>query len=105
MNYLHYDKDNNIVGYSTMPVSNPDFTCKEVSKEEYNIYTQKQNEEFELQNLRQQREQECFSIINRGKLWYDNLTEEQLIELNTWYNAWLDVTETKVMPERPSWIK
>ena len=59
----------------------------------------------ELDDLRQQRETECFSIINRGKLWYDNLTEEQLSELRIWYNAWLDVTETRVIPEMPSWIK
>ena len=58
-----------------------------------------------IEDLRQQREEECFSIINRGKLWYDNLTEEQLVELNTWYNAWLNVTETKIIPEKPSWIK
>ena len=59
----------------------------------------------ELQELRQQREVECFLIINRGQLWYSTLTEEQLLELNTWYNAWLDVTETKIIPEKPSWIK
>ena len=58
-----------------------------------------------LEELRQQREVECFSIINRGQLWYSTLTEEQLLELNTWYNAWLDITETKFVPEKPSWIK
>lgn len=57
-----------------------------------------------LMNLRNQREAECFPIINRGKLWYDNLTTEQIAELNEWYNAWLDVTETKVIPTRPSWL-
>lgn len=60
---------------------------------------------YVLEELRQQREVECFSIINRGALWYNTLTEEQLVELQDWYKAWLDVTETRVMPEKPSWIK
>ena len=54
--------------------------------------------------MRRQREIICFSVINRGKLWYDKLTEAQLEELDAWYNAWLDVTETLVVPETPSWI-
>lgn len=58
-----------------------------------------------LDSLRQRREEECFSIINRGKLWYDTLTQEQLVELNDWYNAWLNVTETKVIPIKPNWLK
>lgn len=57
-----------------------------------------------LMNLRNQREVECFPIINRGKLWYDNLTTEQVTELDEWYNAWLDVTETKVIPNKPNWL-
>lgn len=57
-----------------------------------------------LMSLRNQREVECFPIINRGKLWYDNLTTEQVTELDEWYTAWLDVTETKVIPTKPSWL-
>ena len=64
MNYLHYDKYNNIVGYSTMPVSNPEFICKEVSQEEYELFMQKQNEELELQK-------ELVELENWFK-WYDN---------------------------------
>lgn len=62
-------------------------------------------EEELLQQLREQREIECFSIINRGQLWYNSLTEEQLAELQVWYKAWLDVTETKVVPEKLEWLK
>lgn len=58
-----------------------------------------------VEDLRTQRQEECFSIINRGKLWYDTLTEEQLNELNNWYNAWLNVTETEIIPIKPTWIK
>lgn len=57
-----------------------------------------------IDNLRAERKTECFSIVNRGKLWYDSLTEEQLQELKVWYQAWLDVTETLQVPEQPKWL-
>lgn len=61
-------------------------------------------EEQKIERLRYRREQECFPIINRGGLWYDRLTEEQKTELGTWYQAWLDVTETRTVPPKPLWI-
>ena len=54
--------------------------------------------------LRQRRETECFSYINRGELWYARLTEDQKTELQVWYAAWLKVTETLTVPEKPSWL-
>lgn len=72
-------------------------------------------EEQILDTLRARREEECFSYVNRGALWYNTLTTEQQQELNTWYQAWLDVPqvylETKpsdietIIPEKPSWLK
>lgn len=65
----------------------------------------KSNEEGNVKaKLRLKRENECFPIINRGKLWYDLLTEEQIIELNNWYAAWLDVTDTLSVPVKPEWL-
>ena len=58
-----------------------------------------------IQELRHRREIECFSVINRGVLWYNMLTEEQRLELDIWYKKWLDVTETMVIPEKPSWLE
>lgn len=58
-----------------------------------------------IQYLRNIRYADCFSIINRGLLWYDNLTEAQLQELKIWYNDWLNVTDTKIVPLKPDWIK
>lgn len=58
-----------------------------------------------LDILRRQREIECFDIVNRGMVWYDTLTAEQKQELAKWYRAWLDVTETRQIPQRPSWLK
>ena len=57
-----------------------------------------------LKVLKTRREQECFSIINRGYLWYLQLTDEHIRELNVWYDAWLDVTETLTVPKKPDWI-
>ena len=56
------------------------------------------------QILRTEREF-VFRVINRGKLWYDSLTNEQLLELSEWYNKWLKVTETLERPQRPTWLK
>ena len=66
----------------------------------YKLYT----EEEYINNLRAKRETECFPIINRGQLWYDTLTEEQKAELKEWYIAWLNVTDTLVMPIKPKWV-
>ena len=60
--------------------------------------------EERIENLRVKREIECFSIINRGALWYTRLSEEQVQELEQWYNAWLEVTETLEVPEKPEWL-
>lgn len=61
-------------------------------------------EESIKEQFRIQRNNECFSIVNRGKLWYDLLTEEQIVELNNWYKAWLDVTDTLSAPVKPKWL-
>ena len=62
-------------------------------------------EEMEIIRLRNLREQECFPIINRGQLWYKNLTEEQINELEQWYKDYLDITITKIIPQKPEWLK
>ena len=64
----------------------------------------KPTKEETLEILRSKRETECFSIINRGKLWYDKLTEEQTKELDKWYHEWLDVTKTQTIPGKPAWL-
>ena len=71
-------------------------------------YDEKQNKEIErkalCEELRQRRETECFSYINRGQPWYDRLTDEQKAELSAWYADWLKVTDTLTAPEKPSWL-
>ena len=67
--------------------------------------TDEELKQMKLKDLREQRSYECFSVINRGKLWYDKLSEEQINELRAWYHAWLDVTETKIIPQKPEWLE
>lgn len=68
---------------------------------------QRRQHENKQWDLRNKRDTECFSIINRGDAWYQMYvtTDERKQELAEWYNAWLDVTETMVEPEKPSWIE
>lgn len=61
-------------------------------------------EQREVKDLRSQREKLCFPYINRGYLWYSKLTEEQKEELDVWYQAWLNVTTTKIVPSNPEWL-
>ena len=63
-------------------------------------------------HLRAKRDIDCFTIINRGELWYNKLTENQKQELSEWYQKWLDVTEETnkdengnyIIPEKPNWL-
>ena len=57
-----------------------------------------------LSNIRKRREIECFPYINRGRLWYALLSDKQLIELSIWYHAWLDATETLIVPAKLDWL-
>lgn len=60
---------------------------------------------LELQKqLRIKRAKKCFPVINRGKLWYDKLSYEQLMELSDWYECWLNCTETLIAPDDLDWV-
>jgi hypothetical protein len=54
--------------------------------------------------LRRKRAKICFPCINRGDLWYSRLSAEQRYELDVWYDQWLNVTTTRVIPEKPDWL-
>lgn len=86
-----------------VPKSRTYFVCDLVAnfrpaKTEQQLLKEKQ------QQLRKLRETECFAYINRGEMWYKRLTEEQKIELDAWYQAWLDITETLEIPSKPTWL-
>lgn len=80
------------------------YTIMDNDTEYYCISNPEPTKEDLLQSLRTRRECECFAIINRGKLWYDSLTQTQLSELQTWYQGWLYVTVTKLIPNKPNWV-
>lgn len=87
----------------------PDTTAKEAYDEYEDIqvyvpYTEAELAERKLEQLRMRRERECFPYINRGSLWYESLTDEQLEEFKEWYVAWLNVTETLTVPDKPQWL-
>lgn len=71
------------------------------NEEEYSVILQTE----ETDELRSLRETNCFSIINRGQAWYNTLTPEQLQELEEWYHAWLNVTDTREVPAKPEWLR
>ena len=124
---FYIEENNKILGYSeskeTLSEFFPNKTILETNKkiitnevcgtvfedylqtEEYKQKLREYNEKEELFILRSRRELECFSIINRGKPWYDTLTEEQQKELDKWYKEWLNITETKIIPNKPKWLK
>jgi len=57
-------------------------------------------------SIKDRRSIECFSIIdNRSIMWYNRLTDEQKIELEKWYDAWLVAPETGIIPKKPEWLK
>jgi len=90
-----YDFENN---YGSYYLSNDNVLVKSDDKQK------EIEEQREITNLRTQRNKQCFPYINRGYLWYNNLSDEQKEELASWYQAWLDVTSTKVVPNIPEWL-
>lgn len=60
---------------------------------------------YDMSDFRLLRENECFTVINRSFMWYLGLTDEQKNELQEWYQAWLDITETREIPKKPTWLK
>lgn len=67
----------------------------------YKPFTEDERKDY----LRMVRQSECFRVVDRGRLWYESLTQEQLEEVKTWYEEWLNVTETLTEPQKPSWLQ
>lgn len=70
----------------------------------YKVFVKSEEKLSTVDELRKKRAKECFPIVDRGELWYNNLTDEQYKELKDWRQAWLDVTETMIIPTAPKWI-
>ena len=75
-----------------------------------NIFSKKKYNDFlnmeKLMDLRNRREAECFSFINRSDQFYWNqFTLEQKEEARQWYVDWLKVTDTLKPPSKPRWLR
>lgn len=117
--YILKNKDGAIIASSEIPVDGFEETnieygytfdgkikpLAEMQGAAYKAKVKEYEEKLRKDDLRSRRELECFSIINRGTLWYDRLTESQKTELESWYEAWLNVTDTNVVPPKPAWIE
>lgn len=60
---------------------------------------------MEQNEIRERREIECFSIMNRGIAWWEPLSDTQKQELRQWYQAWLNAPATLQIPTKPSWLQ
>lgn len=101
-NCLEIDKDD----YHIVNGYNGALFLTEYTKtDEYMQKAEKFRRDTEIIELRRRRMVECFAIVNRGAVWYERLTKEQRQELEIWYQAWLDVTDTKVIPTNPIWLE
>ena len=96
---------------ATIELEVTDEQLEQISTFSFNTNWRYLNGEFILESLmdenslRERRQRECFDILdNRSQLWWNKLTEIQREEIEAWYEAWLEVTETKVIPEKPSWL-
>jgi len=94
-------KDPNFQAVQNPPIVRPTYFERKI----FSNWSEEQKTEYEKGKLRQRREAECFSVINRGEPWYDELTNLQKIELKNWYLAWLNVTDTMIIPKPPEWLK
>lgn len=111
------NSNNVITGYTIHPfditlpfieVNNPDTDIiigySQLINGKIKLNKSQYNNDKLIAKLRYQREIECFNIVNRGEVWYNTLTQEQKEELNEWYQAWLNVTDTKRIPVKPEWL-
>lgn len=62
-------------------------------------YTDDEVLELKRNHIRERRRNECFTVINRGRLWYDSLPSKMYTKLNKWYQMWLDAPSTLIVPE------
>lgn len=118
---IQIDENDNVIGYSIYSLyMEPDEHNIEIDElvvpddffKDYLKYSYRDKKLFkhsalssrEQENIRSKRIKECFSIINRGKVWYDMLDAEEKEELGKWYREWLDAPATGVIPDLPSFL-
>lgn len=76
---------------------------KDSETEEYAAAKAAYEKEQYKKELRRRRENECFAIVDRAA-WFYGLSDERKAEVLAWREAWLNVTDTLMVPEKPNWI-
>ena len=105
------NQDYNIVEINenliTIPLSKNDFTNREFDIEKYHTRVKQKH----IADLRKLRVAECFSVIDRSKIWWDTLSEQQVIEIKDWYNEWLNIPNEQLsslerlpLPIKPNFL-
>jgi len=103
-NYNIVEIDENLI---TIPLSKIDFTNREFDIEKYHTRIK----EKYINDLRKLRAIQCFSVVDRSKIWWDTLSEEQVSEIKDWYNEWLDIPNQQLqsverlpLPIKPNFL-
>jgi len=103
-NYNIVEIDENLI---TIPLSKIDFTNREFDIEKYHTRIK----EKYINDLRKLRAIQCFSVVDRSKIWWDTLSEEQVSEIEDWYNEWLDIPNQQLqsverlpLPIKPNFL-
>ena len=103
-NYNIVEIDENLI---TIPLSKIDFTNREFDIEKYHTRIKEKH----INDLRKLRAIQCFSVIDRSKIWWDTLSEEQVSEIKDWYNEWLDIPNQQLqsverlpLPIKPNFL-
>jgi hypothetical protein len=91
----------------TTPLSKNDFTNRVFDIEKYHNRVKQKH----VADLRKLRIVECFSVVDRSKIWWDTLSEQQVNEIKDWYNEWLNIPNEQLsslerlpLPIRPSFL-
>lgn len=103
--WSHYSHNNKTPVRDDVPPTIMIDVCDNVTVTDNNFFDLLYCEDADIDNYyRFMRKQNCFSVVNRGPLWYNHLSLSQQTDLNVWYEAWLDAPETHTFPVTPYWL-
>ena len=69
-------------------------------------YTVNIDQDEEVRIRREEREEVFAATLDKmNPVWHSQLTDDQLAELETWRQTWLDYPETGLKPDDLAWLK
>ena len=91
-------------GYTIVNIPYEDIQCSDFVGIVFSESKYEQRKKMAIINeLRHSREKKCFAIANRN-FFFNEATIAEMAEINNWYTAWLNVTDTLVVPIVPHYI-